>query len=138
MSTLKVDTLTGVTTEGSIAVTAEGNTTTTNLQQGLAKAWANQDGSATDAEARDSFNIVGIVDTSAGNYTVSFSNNMSSANWTSQISANNGTTDVSGAHDYGFAVVDRATSSYRIDLENASNTQVDLSLVDTVVHGDLA
>lgn len=138
MSQLDVDKLSGRTTNGSITVVGEGNTITTNLQQGLSKAWANQDGSATDAEARDSFNIGGIVDTSAGNYTVSFSNNMSSVNWTSQISANNGTTDVSGAHDYGFAVVDRATSSYRIDIENASNSQVDLSLVDTVVHGDLA
>ena len=38
-SQLKVNTLTGVTTAGSIAVTGEGNSTTTNLQQGLAKAW---------------------------------------------------------------------------------------------------
>ena len=38
-SQLKVDTLTGVTTAGSIDVTGEGNSTTTNLQQGLAKCW---------------------------------------------------------------------------------------------------
>ena len=38
-SQLKVDTLTGVTTAGSIVVTGEGNSTTTNLQQGLAKCW---------------------------------------------------------------------------------------------------
>ena len=38
-SILKVDTITGVTTAGSIAITGEGNSTTTNLQQGLAKAW---------------------------------------------------------------------------------------------------
>jgi len=63
---------------------------------------------------------------------------MSSANWTGQVSTNNGTTDVSGAHDYGFAVVDRATGSYRIDIENASNSQTDMSLTDTIVHGDLA
>ena len=46
-SQLKVDTLTGVTTAGSIVVTGEGNSTTTNLQQGLAKVWARyeQDGS---------------------------------------------------------------------------------------------
>ena len=39
-SQLKVDTITGVTTAGSISVTGEGNSTTTNLQQGLAKAFA--------------------------------------------------------------------------------------------------
>ena len=38
-SQLKVDTITGVTTAGSVAVTGEGNSTTTNLQQGLNKFW---------------------------------------------------------------------------------------------------
>ena len=38
-SELKVNTLTGVSTAGSIAVTGEGNSTTTNLQQGLIKAF---------------------------------------------------------------------------------------------------
>ncbi len=37
MATLKTNTLTGTSTAGSIAVTGEGNSTTTNLQQGLAK-----------------------------------------------------------------------------------------------------
>ena len=111
---------------------------TQNTVQSLSKAWINQDGTASGAAARDSFNISGVTDTGSGNYTNAFTNNMGNANWTSQISANNGTTDVSGAHDYGFAVVDRAAGSYRIDIENASNTQTDLSLVDTVVNGDLA
>ena len=39
MSEIKTDKLTGVSTAGSILVTGEGNSTTTNLQQGLAKAW---------------------------------------------------------------------------------------------------
>ena len=42
-STLKINTLTGVSTAGSIAVTGEGNSTTTNLQQGLAKFWVTID-----------------------------------------------------------------------------------------------
>ena len=37
---IKSDKLTGVTTAGSISVTGDGNSTTTNLQQGLAKHWA--------------------------------------------------------------------------------------------------
>ena len=37
MATLKTNTLTGTSTAGSIAVTGEGNSTTTNLQQGLCK-----------------------------------------------------------------------------------------------------
>ena len=39
MSTVIVNTLTGTTTAGSISVTGEGNSTTTNLQQGLCKHW---------------------------------------------------------------------------------------------------
>jgi len=136
-SQLNVDTIKGNETAGSITIQGEGSKTT-NLQQGLVKAWINQDGTASGAAARDSFNIGSITDTGSGNYTNAFTNSMSSTNWTSQISANNGTTDVSGAHDYGFAVVDRATSSYRIDIENASNSQTDLSLTDTAIHGDLA
>jgi hypothetical protein len=42
-SLLKVDSLTGVTTAGSISVTGEGNSTTTNLQQGLIKVWTSFD-----------------------------------------------------------------------------------------------
>ena len=54
-SQLKVDTITGVTTAGSIAVTGEGNSTTTNLQQGLCKAWAECNSAGT--SINDSFNV---------------------------------------------------------------------------------
>ena len=46
MATLKTNTLTGTSTAGSIAVTGEGNSTTTNLQQGLVKAWCKFNGTA--------------------------------------------------------------------------------------------
>mgnify|MGYP003654180233 FL=1 len=75
-STLKINTLTGVTTAGSIAVTGEGNSTTTNLQQGLVKCWVNFDGTATDAAARDSFNVSGMTDNGTGDYTVTINNDM--------------------------------------------------------------
>ena len=64
-SVLKVNTLTGVTTAGSIAVTGEGNSTTTNLQQGLAKAWA-MNNQVTTHSNTDSFNISGITDVKTG------------------------------------------------------------------------
>ena len=60
-SELKVDKFTGVTTAGSILVTGEGNSTTTSLQQGLAKVWINFDGQSTIA-TRDSHNVSGISD----------------------------------------------------------------------------
>ena len=67
-SILKVDTLTGVSTAGSISVTGEGNSTTTNLQQGLAKAWVNFQGSST-AAIRDALNSSSLTDNGSGDYT---------------------------------------------------------------------
>jgi len=72
-SLLKVDALTGVTTAGSISVTGEGNSTTTNLQQGLAKHWGWFD-TNTSNTVRNSFNNASITDNSAGNYTVAATN----------------------------------------------------------------
>ena len=76
-SELKVDKFTGVTTAGSIDVTGEGNSATTNLQQGLAKMWwyKNTDGSA----FADSFNTSSLTDTGTGDFTVVFNNNMNNA-----------------------------------------------------------
>ena len=74
-SQLKVDTITGVTTAGSIAVTAEGNSTTTNLQQGLAKAWTHFQGTSTAASV-DGLNISSVDDDGTGDYGLHFTNNM--------------------------------------------------------------
>ena len=75
-SVLKVNTLTGVTTAGSISVTGEGNSTTTNLQQGLCKVWYTL---GVDAVLDDSFNCGSITDTAASDYTIAFTNNMGNA-----------------------------------------------------------
>ena len=81
-SQLKVDTITGVTTAGSIAVTGEGNSTTTNLQQGLVKSWINFNGVGTISN-RGSFNVASLTDGGTGTYAIVFSAVMSSANTTS-------------------------------------------------------
>jgi hypothetical protein len=73
---IKTDTFKGQTTAGSIAVQGEG-TATTNLQQGLAKAWHRLgDGTGT-IVTRDSFNVSGFTDGGVGLYTVTINNNMS-------------------------------------------------------------
>ena len=74
-SELKVDKFTGVTTAGSILVTGEGNSTTTNLQQGLVKFWISHD-AKTDSTL-DSFNFDSVTDNGTGDHTFSFTNNMS-------------------------------------------------------------
>jgi hypothetical protein len=80
-SQLKVDTLTGVTTAGSIDVTGEGNSTTTNLQQGLVKCWLHYDqkGDSGSTQALDSFNVGSVTDVGAGQYEVNVTNNFNNA-----------------------------------------------------------
>ena len=77
-SVLKVNTLTGVTTAGSIAVTGEGNSTTTNLQQGLAKAFGSLD-MANSNTVKSSFNIASFTDRATGSLYGNYTNNMGSA-----------------------------------------------------------
>ena len=72
-SQLKVDTITGVTTAGSIAVTGEGNSTTTNLQSGLAKAWVNYN-HHTGPTVRKSFNVSSMTDTATGKFQANWTN----------------------------------------------------------------
>ena len=87
-SILKVDTLTGVTTAGSISVTGEGNSTTTNLQQGLAKVWFNYNGST--IAYRDSFNCASLTDHATGDHSVNFTSSMTSDDYSSAGIVGNG------------------------------------------------
>ena len=83
-SELKVDKFTGVTTAGSIVVTGEGNSTTTNLQQGLAKAWLQ----ATDSAAlSDSLNIASSTDDGTGTYSYTLTNSMGNNQWSMTTNA---------------------------------------------------
>jgi len=77
-SILKVDTITGVATAGSIAVTGEGNSTTTNLQQGLAKAWVSHQHADT---VDDSFNNSSIGDSGTGDFIFNFTSNMANTKY---------------------------------------------------------
>ena len=78
MSTIKTNTLTGTTSAGSINVTGEGGSNTTNLQQGLAKAWVKH----SDAAAlEDSYNIASGTDNGTGDYTFAFTSNMTNAEY---------------------------------------------------------
>ena len=89
MSTAKVNTLTGTTSAGSIVVTGEGGSTTTSLQQGLAKQWCHTSGVGTPALA-DSFNTASVTDNGTGSQGFSFSNNMGNANYSTQALVHHG------------------------------------------------
>ena len=132
-SQLKVDTLTGVTTAGSIDVTGEGNSTTTNLQQGLAKCWVNFNGTGTIA-SRDSFNIASLTDTGTGHYDPNFSNNMSN----NDFSATGGISGSGVGGEPGIILGDGYTTSSVKVLTNNSTTSTDYGFIATSIHGDLA
>ena len=80
-SELKVDKFTGVTTAGSILVTGEGNSTTTNLQQGWCKAWCSFTSISTTALS-DSFNLGSITDNGTGDTSLTISSAFGNINYT--------------------------------------------------------
>ena len=129
MSTILVNTLTGTSTAGSIAVTGEGNSTTTNLQQGLAKAWSFT--AADGGSISDSFNISSLGDTAAGQQTLNFNNDFGSANHS--VVASQGT---GNQHDVVMSTKAAGTQLIKIYDPDAGAFQD--SLINAVAHGDLA
>ena len=65
VSEIAIDKLKGASSAGSISVVGEGGSTTTNLQQGLLKAWGNFEASGT-VGTNDSFNMSSLGDRGTG------------------------------------------------------------------------
>jgi hypothetical protein len=134
MSTILVNTLTGTSTAGSIAVTGEGNSTTTNLQQGLAKAWANVDRSA--GSSRDSFNISGLTDNGTGDFTQAFTNSFANDDYVT--GAVTGEAGSGAAATYMQASSYWATGSHRWQSWYYQSTKYDDVYAQNTYTGDLA
>jgi len=134
-SELKVDKFTGVTTAGSILVTGEGNSTTTNLQQGLLKNWCKFDGTGTVA-IDDSFNTTSLTDNSGGNYTITIANDMGSANY-SVSGSNVGSGGFFNAKFQSAGSAHTATA-YSFINRHESVGDTDVDSMQTMVAGDLA
>ena len=131
-SILKVDTITGVATAGSIAITGEGNSTTTNLQQGLVKVWFKLDGSGT-IGGLDSFNIASFTDNGTGDYSGNLTNAMGNVNYSAV--ANTGSNDVFGSIIGG----SQATTLLRVASHYyGSSANLDRDHVYAMAAGDLA
>ena len=136
-SELKVDKFTGVTTAGSIDVTGEGGSTTTNLQQGLLKCFMDLNGTGTIA-LRDSFNIASVTDNGTGDYTVSINNDFASINYVYAGSAETSTDTQNGRGVTGFSNAILAGSSQLRACTLSSNTAEDLPHIRVGWWGDLA
>ena len=116
-----------------VAVTSEGGSVTTNLAQGLAKVWVNFNGVT--FGSRDSFAVTSLADNGTGNYTVNYTNAMSSANFSALATCG---LDVGGSR--AFCSTDsHATTSVAILLRQAaSNNNIDAADVQSGLLGDLA
>ena len=131
---VKTDKITGKTSGGSISVQGEG-TETTNLQQGLIKAWMNLNGSGTIA-LRDSFNVSGVVDNGGGNYTKSLTNNMAATH--SSGTAGSGCSNTAYA-DRSVSVLATATTSFQVNTgQDYTVNRADSLYTQTLAAGDLA
>ena len=118
---------------GQTTIVGEGGSTTTSVQQGLAKCWfqITQDSSHS---LDDSFNVGSISDDGAGETTVNFSNAMSNSDWSGVLTAQ-------GSNNR--RAVNNAPNTTRIKVEvyqvssNSSATDA-TGGVSGAVHGDLA
>tara|TARA_A100001515_G_scaffold123681_1_gene107658 strand:+ start:231 stop:632 length:402 start_codon:yes stop_codon:yes gene_type:complete len=133
MATLKTNTLTGTSTAGSIAVTGEGNSTTTNLQQGLAKSWILFNGTGTPA-SRDSFNVTSISDGGTGLYTLNLTNAFNDGNHADVGSNANG---MVLTHNNGSVILAGASTSF-VNSKNTGGSDFDSEYVSAMLAGDLA
>jgi hypothetical protein len=119
----------------STTVPSEGGAATTNVVQGLAKAWFQFD--QTGPTTQDSFNTASITDNAAGDFTGNFTNSMVTAGNYSVTATN-----ASAAPDLGRNVssaIPTATSNYEVNTYNpGSNSRADYPYNSVVVHGDLA
>ena len=140
-SQLDVDTIRGKSTAGSVSIKGEG-TETTNLQQGLAKAWTTIDADASTADALDSFNEDSIDDTAAGKYAINFANNMVNVNYFQIMSSTYHITTadyhryLGGTFSAGGMDRDKTTAMARIGYY--STNYMDTFAVGTIITCDLA
>jgi hypothetical protein len=136
-SQLKVNTLTGVTTAGSIVVTGEGNSTTTNLQQGLCKQWIHFNGEGTVA-ILDSFNTTSITDNGTGDHQVTIASDMANDDFSVSGTICSDVSGTSVAAIQGPAVNEHAVSSYQVYTGSNTTTQDDVAVINLHTMGDLA
>ena len=133
---VKVNQLSGIDTAGSILVTGEGNSTTTNLQQGLCKSWCHLTGTGT-PQYEDSFNTTTLTDTGTGRRTLNFANPFASGNYTCAGMVGNDATTVTGRMVMYDNLPTTSAFAYRNTLDNAGGARDDTNEAFSL-HGDLA
>jgi len=120
---------------GIVTIVGEGGTVTTNLQQGLAKAWINFNGSGTIA-IRDSNNITSITDNGTGDYDITIANDMANANYATLFGGGEGGDANSGGRIPNLAV--QSASVMDVYCRNLDNQAADGAVQNLGFFGDLS
>jgi len=119
---------------------SDGGAVTQNTVQGLCKVWVNFNGTSTIA-ARDSFNMTSLTDNGTGDYTTTFANDFSNANY---VFLGNSMSENSRSHVHGQnSNTAYATGSMRgisafVSGTNGEDTADDGSIINRGYLGDLA
>lgn len=133
-TSLLSDLVKGETSAGSVSVTGEGGSTTTNLQQGLAKVWA----SSNQASLIDSFNVASTTDNQSADTTYTYTNAMANAGY----AAGSGSLGPSSGTQAGITSYRTvAAGSIRVvtfDEAKNANGRFDTAYQAVTISGDLA
>ena len=137
-SEIAIDKLKGVSSASSISVVAEGGTNTTNLQQGLCKAWTSVNSNGT-FSTHDSFNQSGATDNGTGDHTTTYTTSFSSAKGSPCLGHTsnviNTTTNIGAAARGGTMIsqhqgLTQATGSYTFQVYYGSTAGSDGNVTD--------
>ena len=131
-SELKVDKFTGVTTAGSILVTGENSSATTELQPGLVKAFM-RNTSAQDAVVK-SFNQSSFTDVGTGQMKITFTNNMQDHVFLGNATTITSVDRNSVCRNFATTSMDMHTFSDSLSVANNSTDTIQ----NCIVNGDLA
>ena len=127
-SILRVNTLTDASSNNSVAMAT--------VSSGSSKSWMNLNGTGTIA-TRDSFNVSTIVDRGTGLYTQRFTSNMLNDDYAGSGSSQATYQDVDGRNRMmvGDAI---STSDIYVNTFTTDGAAIDVGMVASTVHGDLA
>ena len=111
-------------------------TATTNLQQGLSKAWFFIEGDISTPVTKDSFNAGSVTDNATGDYTVALTNQFSSAN--NIFTSDAGYTQLIGGPYVCSSYYYGSTDQRRMRVGLTNGTLTDCEQVNGSIFGDLA
>ena len=127
-----------INTSAQMTVRGEGGNATTNLQQGLAKAWINFNGTGTVA-VRDSYNISSLTDNNTGLYTLSWSNSFANDDYSNAgMSGQQSSAMINVSCTIDDTAPTTSASQYNTMYENSGSGNFDSTQVTIQVYGDLA